>query len=620
VFRGRYQLYLPYLKGSRTLLVLSLLAAVVFAAANAFGLPFLMGKVLPAVFRDVAPLLWGAATSSGFSPEQVAPTGAAPLLSWPQWLGGGPIFFLPEGHELLFAVAFLPAVMMIRGLGEFFSTYLLNLAGLRVIEAVRRDVFGRLQQMHLGFFGRHSVGDLMARLINDANAVRLVLVDVSNDLIVQPLTLVFALGYVVWVCLSHDSGFWFLACLLVVPASVLMVRSVALRIQRRTQQGLTSASDLNGIAVENLQSAREIRAYGLQDRESERFNQASREGLRIQGKLVRYEKSLSPLIELTAALGIAAAIAVGAMNGFTLPELLSLIVAFYFAYGPIKRLGGVTSRLSMAAPGLARLEEILRAEIEVADAADARPLARVRGDLEFAGVSFGYGAEPVLADVTLSIPAGQSVALVGPSGAGKSTFVNLVPRFFDPQQGLIRIDGLDLRSVRQADLRANIALVSQEPVLFNESILENIRLGRPAATDAEVREAARLAGALDFIEAQPEGFQTKVGERGGRLSGGQRQRVSIARAFLKDAPVLILDEATSALDTDTERSIQQSLALLMKGRTTLIVAHRFSTIRDVSRVLVFDGGRIVADGPREAVYASSELFRRLWDNQSKNLG
>jgi ATP-binding cassette, subfamily B, bacterial MsbA len=619
VFRGRYQLYLPYLKGSRTLLVLSLLAAVVFAAANAFGLPFLMGKVLPAVFRDEAPLLWGASTFGGFSPEQVAPVGATPLLSWPQWLGGGPIFFLPKGHELLFAVAFLPAVMLVRGLGEFFSTYLLNLAGLRVIEAVRRDVFGRLQQMHLGFFGRHSVGDLMARLIGDANSVRLVLVDVSNDLIVQPLTLVFALGYVVWVCLSHESGFWFLACLLVVPVAVLMVRSVALRIQRRTQQGLTSASDLNSIAIENLQSAREIRAYGLQERESQRFNQASREGLRIQGKLVRYEKSLSPLVELTAALGIAAAIAVGAMNGFTLPELLSLIVAFYFAYGPIKRLGNVASRLSMAAPGLARLEEVLRSEIEVADAVDARPLARVRGDLEFADVRFGYGAEPVLADVTLRIPAGQSVALVGPSGAGKSTFVNLVPRFFDPQQGLIRIDGQDLRSVRQQDLRANIALVSQEPVLFNESILENIRLGRPAATDAEVREAARLAGALEFIEAQPEGFQTKVGERGGRLSGGQRQRVSIARAFLKDAPVLILDEATSALDTDTERSIQQSLALLMKGRTTLIVAHRFSTIRDVGRVLVFDGGRIVADGPREAVYASSELFRRLWDNQSKNL-
>jgi len=601
VFRGRYQLYLPYLKGSRLLLALSLCSAVVFAAANAFGLPFLMGKVLPAVFGDEA-------------------ARAAPLLSWPEQLGGGALLYLPKGYEMAFAVAFLPAVMLVRGLGEFFSTYLLNLAGLRVIEAVRRDVFGRLQQMHLGFFGRYSVGDLLARLITDANSVRLVLVDVSNDLIVQPLTLVFALGYVVWVCVSHDSGFWFLACLLVVPAAVLLVRTVARRIQTRTYQGLTSSSDLNGIAVENLQSAREIRAYGLQEREGRRFDAASREGLRIQGKLVRYEKALSPLIELTAAAGIAAAIGFGAMNGFTLPELLSLIVAFYFAYGPVKRLGNVTSRLSMAAPGLARLEEILRAPVEVADGADARPLARVSGDLEFVGVSFGYGADPVLADVTLRIPAGQSVALVGPSGAGKSTFVNLVPRFFDPQAGVIRIDGQDLRAVRQADLRANIALVSQEPVLFDESILENIRLGRPAATDAEVREAARLAGALEFIEAQPEGFHTKVGERGGRLSGGQRQRVSIARAFLKDAPVLILDEATSALDTDTERGIQQSLALLMKGRTTLIVAHRFSTIRDVGRVLVFEGGRIVADGPREQVYASSELFRRLWDNQSKDLG
>jgi subfamily B ATP-binding cassette protein MsbA len=601
VLRGRYQLYLPYLKGSRLLLALSLFAAIVFAAANAFGLPFLMGKVLPAVFGDEA-------------------ARAAPLLSWPAWLGGAPLLTLPKGHEMLFAVAFLPAVMLVRGLGEFFSTYLLNLAGLRVIEAVRRDVFGRLQQLHLGFFGRHPVGDLLARLITDANAVRLVLVDVSNDLIVQPLTLVFALAYVVWVCLSHDGGLWFLACLLVVPAAVLLVRTVAKRIQRRTQQGLASASDLNGIAVENLQSAREVRAYGLQERESRRFDEASREGLRIQGKLVRYEKALSPLIEITAAAGIAAAIGFGAANGFTLPELLSLITAFYFAYGPVKRLGSVTSRLSMAAPGLARLEEILRAEVEVADAPDARPLGRVRGDLELEGVSFGYGADPVLADVTLRIPAGQSVALVGPSGAGKSTFVNLVPRFFDPRQGVIRIDGHDLRSVRQADLRANIALVSQEPVLFNESILENIRLGRPSASEAEVREAARLAGALEFIEAQPEGFHAKVGERGGRLSGGQRQRISIARAFLKDAPVLILDEATSALDTDTERGIQQSLALLMKGRTTLIVAHRFSTIRDVGRVLVFDAGRIVADGPRDQVYASSELFRRLWDNQSKDLG
>jgi subfamily B ATP-binding cassette protein MsbA len=424
--------------------------------------------------------------------------------------------------------------------------------------------------------------------------------------------LLFALGYVTWICLAKPDGYWFLGCLLVVPVAVFLVRSIGAAIQRRARAGLTSASDLNGIAVENLQSAREVRAYGLQDRECARFDAASREGLRIQAKLVRYEKALSPLLEISASIGIALAIGVGAGIGFRFEELLALIAAFYLAYGPLKRLGYVNSRLSMAEPGL-------EAPIEVDDTPDARALGRVRGELSMDQLTFAYGTEPILSDVTLRIPAGQSVALVGPSGAGKSTFVNLVPRFFDPQSGSIQVDGYDLRTVKQVDLRANIALVSQEPVLFNETIAENIRLGRPAATDAEVRAAAHLAGALEFIEAQPQGFATLVGERGSRLSGGQRQRVSIARAFLKDAPILILDEATSALDTDTERSIQHSLAQLMKGRTTLIVAHRFSTIRDVDRVLVFDSGRIVADGPREEVYRSNELFRRLWDNQAQGI-
>jgi subfamily B ATP-binding cassette protein MsbA len=259
-----------------------------------------------------------------------------------------------------------------------------------------------------------------------------VLVDVSNDLIVQPLTLVFALAYVVWVCLSHDGGFWFIACLLVVPAAVLLVRGVARRIQRRTQQGLTSASDLNSIAVENLQSAREIRAYGLQERESRRFNEASQEGLRIQGKLVRYEKALSPLIEITAAAGIAAAIGFGAANRVHAARtaLAHHRLLFRLRSGEAPRRRHQPPEHGGAGAG--PLEEVLRARSKSADAPDARALPRVRGDIEFAGVSFGYGADPVLADVTLRIPAGQSVALVGPSGAGKSTFVNLVPRFSIP--------------------------------------------------------------------------------------------------------------------------------------------------------------------------------------------
>ena len=598
VFRGRYKLYLPYLEGSRLLLFLALSAGLLYAASCAIGLPFLIGNVLPAAFNDSSIV--------------------EPLFSFPKWTGWGPVY-MPKGYEVVFAVSFLPLVFLLRGVGEFFANYLINLVGLRVVEAVRRDVFAKLQRLHLGFFGKISTGDLLQRLTGDVNSVRLVLVDISNDIIVQPLTLVFSTGYVIWLCLSKPQGYWFLLCLLVVPLSVFVVRYLGMGIQSRARSSLVAGSDLNSIVVENLQSAREVRAYGLEARETDRFNAASREGLRIQGKLARYEKALSPLLEISASFGIALAIGVGAKVGFKFQELLSLITAFYVAYGPIKRIGYVSSRVSMATPGLVRLEEILLATNEVADAPDAGPLGRARGAVTFAAVSFAYREEPVLRSINLVIPAGQSVALVGPSGAGKSTFVNLVPRFFDPQAGAILLDDVDLRQVRQADLRANIAFVSQEPILFNESILENIRLGAAGATDEQVREAARLAGALEFIEAQPEGFLTKVGERGSRLSGGQRQRVSIARAFLKDAPILILDEATSALDTDTERSIQQSLAVLMKGRTTLIVAHRFSTIRDVDRVLVFDGGLIVADGSREELYKSSELFRRLWDNQAKTL-
>lgn len=599
MFRGRYKFYRPHLQGSRTLLIGAFIFGILYAASSSLGLPFLIGKVLPTVFGDDAQR-------------------ASPLIAFPRWTGWSP-FFLPKGYEVAFAVAFLPLVFLIRGVSEFFSGYLLNLAGLRVVESVRRTVFAKLQQLHLGFFGRMSIGDLLARVINDANSVRLVLVDVSNDILVQPLTMLFAVGYVIWLCLSKPQGVWFLACLLVVPLAVFVVRGIGSAIQKRVRSGLISASDLNSITVENLQSARDVRAYGLQARETARFDLASHEGLRIQAKLVRYEKALSPALEISAAAGIALAIGVGARVGFKFEELLSLITAFYVAYGPIKRLGFVSNRLHMAEPGLVRLEEIINAPIEVADAPNAKALGRVRGDVTLESMSFSYGDEKVLNNISLKIPAGQSVALVGPSGAGKSTFVNLVPRFFDPQEGVIKIDGQDLRTVKQADLRANIALVSQEPVLFNETIEENIRLGKPGATAEEVREAARFAGALDFIEAQPQGFKTLVGERGSRLSGGQRQRVSIARAFLKNAPILILDEATSALDTDTERGIQDSLMLLMKGRTTLIVAHRFSTIRDVDRVLVFDNGLIVADGPREEVYRTNELFRRLWDNQSQGV-
>ncbi len=591
----RHRRYLPHLRGSRTLLAAAALFGMLYSATSAFGVPFLLSRVLPATF--------------GTEAER-----AAPLLTFPGWTGWKPLT-LPVGHETLFAVAFLPAVFLLRGAAQFAASYSVNVAGMRVVESVRSAAFARLQSLHLGFFSRFSTGDLLQRLTGDVLSVRLVLVDVSTDLVIQPFTLVFAAGWVLWNCLTLPGGLWFLLSLAVIPLSVFLVRAIGRALQARARKAAANSASLGGIVVENLQSPREVRSYGLQRREQERFGAASREGLRIQSKIARYDKSLSPLLEVAAAFGVAGAVWVGADAGMRYQDLLGIVGAMYFAYEPIKKLGRVSSLMSLADAGLARLEEVMDAVPEVADAPDARPLGRVRGELEFRDVAFAYGEEDVLSGVSVAIPAGQSVALVGPSGAGKSTFINLVPRFFDPRQGAVLIDGLDVRTVRQADLRANVAVVSQEPVLFDDTVLENVRLGRPSATDAEVREAARLAGALPFIESLPDGFATRVGERGSRLSGGQRQRVAVARAFLKDAPVLILDEATSALDAESEKGVRESLALLMKGRTTLIVAHRFSTIRDAERVLVFQGGRIVADGPRDRVYRENELFRRLWDEQ-----
>jgi subfamily B ATP-binding cassette protein MsbA len=265
---------------------------------------------------------------------------------------------------------------------------------------------------------------------------------------------------------------------------------------------------------------------------------------------------------------------------------------------------------------LDRLEAVLHAPVAIVDAADAHPLPRAQGRLTFEQVGFAYqNAEPVLRDVTLDLPAGTVCALVGPSGAGKSTFANLVPRFFDPVAGRVLLDGHDLRSIRLADLRRNIAVVSQDPVLFNDTILNNLLIARPEATVAEVEAAARAAFAHDFVRGFPDGYNTLVGERGARLSGGQKQRLALARAFLRNAPVLILDEATSALDSESEAAIQQALKQLVVGKTVLIIAHRFSTIRDATKILVFDRGAIVAAGSHAELHAGNDLYRSLYNRQ-----
>jgi ATP-binding cassette, subfamily B, bacterial MsbA len=288
----------------------------------------------------------------------------------------------------------------------------------------------------------------------------------------------------------------------------------------------------------------------------------------------------------------------------------------YMSYDPIKKMGALNNEMKRGLSSLERLEAVLNAPLEITDPARPTCVDRLQGDIGFRDVCFSYKAgEPVLRDVTVTIPAGTVCALVGPSGAGKSTFANLVPRFYEVTDGGVTIDGIDLRAMRVADLRRNIALVSQDPVLFNDTIYNNLLLGRVDATRDEVEQAAKDAFAHDFILSQPNGYDTIVGERGGKLSGGQKQRIAIARAFLRNAPILILDEATSALDSESEAFIQRALHKLVADKTVLIIAHRFSTIRDASMILVFEEGRVVASGPHAQLYSSNPLYKALYDRQ-----
>ena len=314
--------------------------------------------------------------------------------------------------------------------------------------------------------------------------------------------------------------------------------------------------------------------------------------------------------------GIAITLVFAYSSGVKLETFLSIITALYLCYEPIKKIGYLNSELNRGMASLTRLEYVLHEPLTITDPAQPRAIDRLQGQIAFKGVTFAYDETPALSDIDVAIPPGTVCALVGPSGAGKSTFVNLVPRFYETAAGSVTIDGIDVRAMRLADLRRNIALVSQEPVLFNDTIYNNLALGQPAASRDAILDAARQAHAHEFIEQLPQGYDTLVGERGALLSGGQKQRIAIARAFLRQAPILILDEATSALDSESEAAVQDALRKLVVGKTVLIIAHRFSTIRDATMILVFDQGRIVAQGNHASLYAGNSLYKSLYDRQS----
>ncbi len=580
----------------------AVLAGVGAGVVSSAGLPFMVRHVFPIIFAD-----------AGSGEARPIPESVQRLATW---LTNQP---LDESSVLVLACAMLPLVFLLRGVLLFINGYFLAAVGLRVVESIRLQAFSRLQCLSLSFHQSHREGDLISRIIADTAMLQKALVRVAADLVIQPATLLGAGVILLYLAISSQGALFMLLALVSLPVLVLPLRAYGGAIVSRARKSQGKAGDLTAHLSENLASQPDIRAYNLQEKQTRMFANLADQFVRLQLKTIKYNRLIGPTVEMVSALAIGFAVYLGARQGMSMDVFLPMVMALYFAYDPIKKLGVVMGQLKQAEASLERISLIVDSQDMLPEPTQPMPLSEADGSICFDRVTFQYEQEPILSEIELEIKAGETVAIVGPSGVGKSTLVSLVCRFYDPEQGSVSIGGINLKHVVSGELRSQIALVSQYPLLFSGSIMDNIRVGNPDASDDRVKDAAKLARIHEDIHALEAGYQTLLGQRGEGLSGGQRQRMAIARAFLKDAPILILDEATSALDSESEAGIQEALAELCKGRTTILIAHRFSSIKHASRILVMNktlaGGAIVADGTHDEVYATSALYRQLYDQQ-----
>ncbi len=576
----------------RWLFVAALATGAITAATSGLGVPLMVKYIFPVVF------------TSKEAPEL--------LTIFPR------LAELDHSSLLMLACASLPFIFLIRGVSMWLNAVMVSLLGLRVLENLRMSVFNRVQELPLAFLEARRKGDILSRVVTDTGNVQSILTQVSNDLVKQPITCVCAVAAFIWLLFSKGQGVLFFANVVFIALAAWPIVIFGRRIATKARRAQAGLGDLNTVVQQNLETQREVRAYAMEERQIRDFSEASDHYCRNIVKLVKYQRALIPVMELATALALAFLMVRGHACGMTLTDFLAMAAALFFAFDSMKRAGTAFNRFNEAQGALERLEEILREPNSMPDPEQPQALPeRVNGDIRFRKVSFAYneGGQRVLRDIDIHIPAGQVVGLVGPSGAGKTTFANLIPRFYEASEGSVEIDGIDVRALTKHDLREQIALVGQQALLFSCTIAENIALGREGASREELERAADAAAVTPFLAAQPQGMDTPLGDGGAGLSGGQRQRVAIARAIVKDAPILILDEATASLDAESEKDIQQELDKLAKGRTTLIVAHRFSTLRNADRILVFDHGCIVGDGPHDVLYATCPLYKELYDRQ-----
>jgi len=507
----------------------------------------------------------------------------------------------------------------VKGVGAYVSGYVMTDVGQRVVRDLRNQLFGHILGQSTAFFSRRTSGQLISRITNDVNQIQQAVSETLADLIRESITVV---GYAGYLFVTD----WRLAlvCMTAAPLVVYPLVRLGQRVRRTTRRGQEELEHVTHLAAEGFTGHRIVKAFGAEARETSRFSRASELLYRTNMKITSALSALPPLMEFIGGVAAVGALWYGsreiALKQITPGDFTSFLAAAFLMYGPVKKLSRVNAGLQQAIAAAHRIFEMLDTHSEVREKPGALALPRHRDRVEFRHVSFAYddaSSRPVLDDVSFAVRAGQMIALVGLSGAGKTSLVNLIPRFYDVTAGEILIDGVDIRGVALRSLRDQIALVTQETVLFDDTIAANIAYGAPNAPREEIEAAAKAAHAHEFIVEAPGGYDARIGERGQRLSGGQRQRLAIARAILKNCPLLILDEATSSLDAESELLVQDALANLMRNRTTFVIAHRLSTVRRADLIVALDEGRIVEIGTHdELVGRPGGVYAKLYALQA----